>query len=725
MNDDNIKFKEDVLKDIKNFQENLIAKINVKFTDLNNDYKKLNEELKTISKQNKQLIDTIISQNVSLEKLSTLEQFRNKVDSILITHEIRINNNIDEIAYMRNKYDKAISENLLVPGYVGPACQYKNLGEYILSSLGEFSKMKSEKEIIRNSFKDLRIKTDTSMRTILNINESLVRRCNEYTDTKIFEYKRFIIDKVNFIKEKEKEIKEIAEYFKQEQEIYIKNKKQFEKELNERIFTLVNDKINESISNQESIINKVIIQNKNTYEIYEIQIKEIKDEIKEIQNNIQNMKSDIDISMIKHLVQDKHNRNSISFAGVSPFSQKAMSFFRMEKKEEKITQNNEINENNKINEKSEISEKNEINEKNETKEKNEINENNESKEVQRINTEFNENYRPIKTFSSFYNSNVIKKDESSKQNDMSKNDKLNSESKIISQKVSQKSMLKSIINDQDKKHNENHKNNNYVEKSVESAPIIYKEKEQSDILIKPRNSKILILNYGQKNNFSNSIRKTKINMKKSITNNSNRNEFMKNLGSIRALNLDNNNFHNFNFNVNKENKENKETEANQYSIKVEEKSSRNLIDELQNPKILERRILTNEDIKMNQDKNNSLKLKMIINENLSRSGSDLNRLIVKNLSPKVKIYSFKTLDNLKKNSTNWKSEKNIVYSKDRVNKYNMVQLELRSENNITNGAKVIANKKIMNQHITKLEKINSLEGLYNIKLLNKNSEKIK
>ncbi len=209
MNDDNIKFKEDVLKDIKNFQENLIAKINVKFTDLNNDYKKLNEELKTISKQNKQLIDTIISQNVSLEKLSTLEQFRNKVDSILITHEIRINNNIDEIAYMRNKYDKAISENLLVPGYVGPACQYKNLGEYILSSLGEFSKMKSEKEIIRNSFKDLRIKTDTSMRTILNINESLVRRCNEYTDTKIFEYKRFIIDKVNFIKEKEKEIKEI------------------------------------------------------------------------------------------------------------------------------------------------------------------------------------------------------------------------------------------------------------------------------------------------------------------------------------------------------------------------------------------------------------------------------------------------------------------------------------------------------------------------------------
>jgi hypothetical protein len=345
-------------------------------------------------------------------------------------------------------------------------------------------------------------------------------------------------------------------------------------------------------------------------------------------------------------------------------------------------------------------------------------------EVQINNTEFNENFKPIKTYSSLYNNILIKKDESSKQNDFSKKKKLNSE-KIVSKIMSQKSILKLIINEQDKKHNETHKNNNYIEKSVESAPIIYKEKEQSDMLINHRNSKMLILNYGQKNNVSNSIRKTKINIKKSNQNNSNRNDFMKNLGSIRASKKENNNFiniKNFNSIKNKENKENKESETIEYSPTREEKSSKNIIDELQNPKILEQRILTNEDLKISQDKTHNLNKKMIINENLSRTGSDFTHLYVKHISPKMKIYSFKTLENMKTNSTNWKSEKNIVYNKDRINKYNMVQLELKSENNITNGAKVIANKKMLNKHVTKLDKINSLESLYNIKIVHKNSK---
>ena len=690
MNDENIKFKEEVLKNVKDFEENLIKNINEKFTDLNNDYKKINEELNDISRQNKNFVDTIINQNVNLEKLATLEQFRNKVDSILITHEIRINNNIEEITHMKSKYDKAILDNLLVPGYVGPACQFRNIGEYILSSLGELSKMKSEREIMKNSFKELRIKTDSSMRTILNINESLVRRCNEYTDNRFFEFRRFINEKVEFIKEKEKEIKEIAAYFKEEQEIYIKNKKAFELELNERVFNSVNKKINESINNQESIINKVIVQNRNSYELYENKIKEIKDEIKDMQNNIKNLQNDIDMSMIKHIIEEKrNNRNSISFPGVHHFSQKTISFFKTEKKEEPINNNN-----------------------------NEVTLNN---EVQINNTEFNENYKPIKTYSCFYNNNLIKKDESSKQNDFSENKKLNSEN-INSKKMSQKNILKLIINEQDKKHNETNKNNNYIEKSVESAPIINKEKEQSDMLLKHRNSKMLILNYGQKNNVSNSIRKTKINIKKSNQNNSNRNDFMKNLGSIRSSKIESNNIININNFNNIKNKENKESETIEYSPTFEEKSSKNIIDELQNPKILEQRILTNEDLKINQDKTHNFNKKINLNENLSRTGSDFTHLYVKHISPKMKIYSFKTLENMKTSSTNWKSEKTIVYDKDRINKYNMVQLEIKSDNNITNGAKVIANKKLLNKHVTKLDKKISWESLYNIKIVHKNSK---
>ena len=64
-----------------------------------------------------------------------LEAFKNKVNDMLLTHEIRINNNIKDIANFSSKYDKIISENFLVPGFVGPSCQYKTLSEYIIFNI--------------------------------------------------------------------------------------------------------------------------------------------------------------------------------------------------------------------------------------------------------------------------------------------------------------------------------------------------------------------------------------------------------------------------------------------------------------------------------------------------------------------------------------------------------------------------------------------------------------
>ena len=215
---DDVEFKEEILKNIRDFEENLIKKINTKIIELNSDYKKFQENLNNLSENNKQIINSLISKNVNLEKISSLEQFKNKVDSILITHEIRINNNIEEISAIKEKYDKALIENLLVPGYVGPSCQFRNIGEFIVHDINQVSKIKSEKDIIKNSFKDLRIKTDSSIKTVLSLNESLLRRCNDYADNRVSELKKLLYDKIEYMNIKEKEIKEMINKFNEEQE---------------------------------------------------------------------------------------------------------------------------------------------------------------------------------------------------------------------------------------------------------------------------------------------------------------------------------------------------------------------------------------------------------------------------------------------------------------------------------------------------------------------------
>ena len=75
--------------------------IDLKLVEIIKKNKKLEDSLKYITESNKKLIENVTNKDVSLEKIKELEKFKNKVDSMLITHEIRINNNIEEIGSIR------------------------------------------------------------------------------------------------------------------------------------------------------------------------------------------------------------------------------------------------------------------------------------------------------------------------------------------------------------------------------------------------------------------------------------------------------------------------------------------------------------------------------------------------------------------------------------------------------------------------------------------------
>ena len=123
---------------------------------------------------------------------------------MLITHEIRINNNIEEIGSIRMKYDKAFIDNMLVPGYIGPSCQFKTIGDFVTYIMSEISKIKSDKEVMKNIFNEMKVKTDSVTRTILNLTESLIKRCNDYTNVQVTNTKKFIYEKLENIDEKER-----------------------------------------------------------------------------------------------------------------------------------------------------------------------------------------------------------------------------------------------------------------------------------------------------------------------------------------------------------------------------------------------------------------------------------------------------------------------------------------------------------------------------------------
>ena len=651
---DDIEFKEEILKNIRNFEDNLIRKINTKIIELNSDYKKFHENLNNLSENNKQIINSLISKNVNLEKISSLEQFRNKVDSIIITHEIRINNNIEEISAIKQKYDKALIENLLVPGYVGPSCQFRNIGDFIVYNINQISKIKSEKDIIKNSFKDLRIKTDSSIKTVLSLNESLIRRCNDYADNRISELKKLLYEKFDYMNIKEKEINEMIHNFNEEQE-KIKNKNiNFGKELKEEILSEINIKINENTKKQEEKIYDSINQNNNFLENYfDNKIKNIKENILDIQNKLNNIYNRKEFPLNNRFIPQRNNKNNVPM--MTSLTQRELPNLNSFNKEEKKINKNEINDNYI-----------------------------ENKSYSNLHSEEKEIYRTNKTFSNF--NNLDKKKDEQILNDMY----------LGSEKINKKSE----INEKYNKFNEINKSN-LGEKSAEKSNVIFKDKEYSDLILKHKNSKVLIFNYEHKKYNNKLIPKSKFNIKKE----SNKDEFIKKFSNLKTLKLDNI----------------KDSEVIDCGT-GEDKSLRNIFDILQTPKILDKRILSNKKIKMKYSKSPNPKNRINIKNELNKSETDINHFLIKyskNLSPQLKKneLKFKTLDNWKKNSKNWKSERNINLNKDRADGYNIVNLELKTNNSLNNGAKILACKKIMNNHIKKNEYPNSFENLYNAQVI--------
>ena len=246
--------------------------------------------------------------------------------------------------------------------------------------------------------------------------------------------------------------------------------------------------------------------------------------------------------------------------------------------------------------------------------------------------------------------------------------------------------------------------------------------------LKDKNKEVKENNNNNSNNRYNNdmanIEKNQINLRKNIAKenynginiyNIKENSNLK-LNNKILRNINNNKFNN-DFNIKNENQVNK---IDLLQIKNKENNGQSIIEDLKIPEILEKRILSNdelEEIKLNTEKSRSLNNKMNFKIDLNKSGSASYNPIKRNIyfSPNhnSKLKEFRTLKNWRKNK-NMKSNKDIKRNAYNNNGYNMINLELSRQNYTSNGAIILANKKFENNHITKMEVPNSFSNKYNV-----------
>ena len=344
-------FKDEIFGSLREIESNFKERMADLESKLKKDVEDFKMKINQITVNHNEIKELLVPHKVKIEKIVELENFKNKFNDMLITHEVRIKNNFDEITKLRLRYDKLISENFYVPGYIGHACQFKNLSDYLSFNINEVTKLKIDKEQIRKDFKELKMREDNIMKSMVTLNDTTVQICNTYTDGKNKAIKEILDRSLEQLNQKSFEMRAMIHQFAENaKKIEEKNKEELEKII--EIKNNINDELKNNALELKKFTDEVtkklkengsdIINNKKKVEGLTEQLKEVNKNILNISTKIKNTNNTSNIF---------NNRSRINLTkSVSPKKERRFKTLNSPPKSEKRN-NNE----NKQRNKSEIS----------------------------------------------------------------------------------------------------------------------------------------------------------------------------------------------------------------------------------------------------------------------------------------------------------------------------------------------------------------------------------
>ena len=297
-NKDMYLFKNEIYSKLREIENRFFSELNNKNLEININLKTFNEKVNSILESNKSMIDSIAAQKLNLEKINQFESDKKIMNDVITSQKIKINNILSEIDKMKLRYNKMLSENIIIPGYVGPGCNFKTLGEYIISSIKDIKKLKEEKNQIKKEEKEVKTRVElmiNNMTCMLEYNSNKIR---EFEKKKNFEIETLLENKIQNFNLK-----------------MFENNSKIEDKINE--ITLEIEKINNSKINIETVTNNKFEEiNKKEKEMKEKifltlkEIEEIKKMKKELNGQIKEIYSKIDdISKNKDIKQQQNKIN--------------------------------------------------------------------------------------------------------------------------------------------------------------------------------------------------------------------------------------------------------------------------------------------------------------------------------------------------------------------------------------------------------------------------------
>ena len=309
-NNENL-IKEEFLKNMREFEEKWMKILDIKEFQLQKQITDLKEDSENIFQRSKAILDNYSAHKVNESIINDFATFKNKVNDMLVTHEIRINNNIKDISNFSSKFDKIISDNIFIPGFIGPSCQYKTLSDYINSNIEEMNRMKIEKEIIKKEQKEYKIKIESFIKQMVLLNETSMIQNKEYTNSKQKDYELLLDGKLQPLNDKIFRFYELSSQFQSTVEKDIKLFREHLDKIKEELIENIKEK-EENLKKNLDELHKKIVLNIQDIGINKNKIIGMKSDLDEINKSYDKLNTSInEINKEINLLKNNNNNNGI------------------------------------------------------------------------------------------------------------------------------------------------------------------------------------------------------------------------------------------------------------------------------------------------------------------------------------------------------------------------------------------------------------------------------
>ena len=201
------RIEDELLGMIKKLENKINTKIEFITTEINSKFEEVNNKINITNIKFDRFIETNEENKLKIEKIDNLISSYNKTRDMLLSQELKINTMSKDLDNSKFKYDKLITDNLTVPGFIGDYCKYHTLRDYLVNNIKEMSILNKYKEKTELDFKGYKNKLES---LITQFNTSLTQYSNQqiqYVNEAKEDIKNKLSLELNVIDEKIQEVR--------------------------------------------------------------------------------------------------------------------------------------------------------------------------------------------------------------------------------------------------------------------------------------------------------------------------------------------------------------------------------------------------------------------------------------------------------------------------------------------------------------------------------------